>query len=162
MQTNHNAVNPFFLSTKGYGILWDNYSETQFDNETDINTLVLRSEVADEINYYFVYAENSDGIIADYRMLTGHAPLYGKWAYGYWQSKERYKSQDDILGVAKEYRERKIPIDNIVQDWQYWKKGYWNDMKFDKERFPSPKKMIQEIHDLNFHYMINIWPGSDK
>jgi len=162
MQTNHNAVNPFFLSTKGYGILWDNYSETQFDNETDINTLVLRSEVADEINYYFVYAENSDGIIAGYRMLTGHAPLYGKWAYGYWQSKERYKSQDDILGVAKEYRERKIPIDNIVQDWQYWKKGYWNDMKFDKERFPSPKKMIQEIHDLNFHYMITIWPGSDK
>ncbi|NOR33961.1 MAG: DUF4968 domain-containing protein, partial [Bacteroidales bacterium] len=112
MQTNHHAVNPFILSSKGYGILWDNYSETQFDNETDLESMVIRSEVADEINYYFIHAENSDGIIAEYRKLTGHAPLYGKWAYGYWQSKERYESQAQILSAAREYRARKIPIDN--------------------------------------------------
>ncbi len=162
MQTNHHAVNPFFLSTKGYAILWDNYSETQFDNETDINTMVIRSEVADEINYYFIHAENNDAIIAQYRMLTGHAPMYGKWVYGYWQSKERYKTQKEILAVAKEYRERKIPIDNIIQDWEYWEENRWNAMIFDKKRFPDPEKMLQEIHDMNYHYMITIWPGSDK
>jgi len=162
VQTNHHAVNPFILSTKGYGILWDNYSETQFDNETDLNTMVIRSEVADEINYYFIHAETNDGIIAEYRKLTGHAPLYGKWAYGYWQSKERYESQEQILSAAREYRKRKIPIDNIIQDWEYWGKHGWNAMIFDREYFPEPEKMIQEIHDLNYHYMITIWPGSDK
>jgi alpha-D-xyloside xylohydrolase len=162
MQTNHHAVNPFILSTKGYGILWDNYSETQFDNETDLSTMVIRSEVADEINYYFIHAENNDGIIAEYRKLTGHAPLYGKWAYGYWQSKERYESQEQILSAAREYRKRKIPIDNIIQDWEYWGKHGWNAMIFDREFYPEPEEMIREIHDLNYHYMITIWPGSDK
>ncbi len=162
IQTNHNAVNPFILSTKGYGIFWDNYSETQFDNETDIETMVLRSEVADEINYYFIYGADSDDIVAQYRKLTGHAPLYGKWAYGYWQSKERYVSQEDILAAAREYRERKVPIDNIVQDWEYWEEERWNSMVYDKKRFPNPEDMIREIHDLNYHYMITIWPGSDK
>jgi len=80
VQTNHHAVNPFILSTKGYGILWDNYSETQFDNETDRDNMVIRSEVADEINYYFIHAETNDGIISEYRKLTGHAPLSAKWA----------------------------------------------------------------------------------
>ena len=162
IQTNHHAVNPFVLSSNGYGILWDNYSETQFDNETDINSMVLRSEVADEINYYFIHAEDNDGIIAEYRKLTGHAPLFGKWAYGYWQSKERYESQEQILSAAREYRERKIPIDNIIQDWEYWGENGWNAMIFDKKYFPDPDAMIQEIHDLNYHYMITIWPGSDK
>ncbi len=162
MQTNHNAVNPFILSTRGYGILWDNYSETQFDNETDINTMVIRSEVADEINYYFIYGEENDDIIAEYRNLTGHAPLYGKWAYGYWQSKERYESQDQILSAAREYRKRQIPIDNIIQDWEYWGEHGWNAMIFDNKYFPEPDEMIKEIHDLNYHYMITIWPGSDK
>ena len=162
IQTNHNAVSPFILSTNGYAILWDNYSETQFDNETDRNTMVIRSEVADEINYYFIHGKNNDDIVAGYRKLTGHAPLYGKWAYGYWQSKERYESQEQILAAAKGYRDRKIPIDNIVQDWEYWGENGWNAMVFDKKHFPNPDKMIQEIHDLNYHYMITIWPGSDK
>lgn len=142
MQTNHHAVNPFFLSTKGYAILWDNYSETQFDNETDINTMVIRSEVADEINYYFIHAENNDAIIAQYRMLTGHAPMYGKWVYGYWQSKERYKTQKEILAVAKEYRERKIPIDNIIQDWEYWEENRWNAMIFDKKALSGSRENV--------------------
>ena len=138
MQTNHNAVNPFFLSTKGYGILWDNYSETQFDNETDINTLVLRSEVADEINYYFVYAENSEWyncwLQNAYRVML---PFTVKWAYGYWQSKERYKSQDDILGGCQRVIENvKFPLTILCKTGNIGKKGYWNDMKFDKERFP--------------------------
>jgi alpha-D-xyloside xylohydrolase len=162
IQTNHHAVNPFILSTKGYGILWDNYSETQFDNETDRDNMVIRSEVADEINYYFIHAGSSDGIIAEYRMVTGHAPLFGKWAYGYWQSKERYESQDQILSAAREYRKRRIPIDNIIQDWEYWGRHGWNAMIFDEEFFPEPQAMIDEIHDLNYHYMITIWPGSDK
>jgi len=87
--------------------------------------------------------------------------MFGKWAYGYWQSKERYKTQDEIINVVKEYRQRQVPLDNIVQDWQYWGELGWGAMEFVKSRFPNPKAMIKAIHDLNAHYMISIWPTFD-
>jgi len=158
VQTNIDAVVPFLISTRGYGILWDNYSKTIFE-DSDKETY-LWSDVGDNIDYYFIYGENMDGVIASYRNLTGHAPMYGKWAYGYWQSKEHYVSRDELLSVAREYRQRKIPIDNIIQDWQYWgDNDKWSGMIFDEERYPAPKEMIDSIHDLNYHIMFSIWPG---
>jgi len=157
VQTNTVAVNPFLVSTNGYGILWDNYSKTIFkDNETNRS---FWSEVADQIDYYFIADESMDSVIAGYRFLTGPAPLFGKWAYGYWQSKERYKDASELVGTVEEFRRRQIPIDNIVQDWRYWGENeYWSSMKFDESIFPEPEKMIKRLHDeLHVHLMNSIW-----
>jgi alpha-D-xyloside xylohydrolase len=98
--------------------------------------------------------------VGGYRRLTGPAPLYGKWAYGYWQSKEHYHTQDEILHVAEEYRRRRIPIDGIVQDWNYWGSlAKWGGMIFDPERYPRPSEMVRRLHDLDYHLMISVWPG---
>jgi len=158
VQTNIDAVVPFLISTRGYGILWDNYSKTIFEDKNKETS--LWSDVGDNIDYYFIYGQSMDGVIASYRSLTGQAPMYGKWAYGYWQSKEHYVSRKELLGVAREYRQRKIPIDNIIQDWQYWgDNDKWSGMIFDEERYPRPGEMIDSIHDLNYHIMFSIWPG---
>jgi alpha-D-xyloside xylohydrolase len=119
----------------------------------------LQSEVADQIDYYFVYGKNLDDVIKGYRYLTGKAPVMPKWAMGFWQCRERYKTQDELLDVVREYRKRKIPIDNIVQDWFYWKEDDWGSHDFDPLRFPDPEGMIKELHDsLNAHIMISVWP----
>jgi len=158
VQTNIDAVVPFLISTRRYGILWDNYSKTIFE-DNDKETY-LWSDVGDNIDYYFIYGKSMDGVIASYRNLTGQAPMYGKWAYGYWQSKEHYVSQEELLSVAEEYRSRRIPIDNIIQDWQYWgDNDKWSGMVFDKERYPEPEEMIDSVHYMNYHIMFSIWPG---
>lgn len=101
-----------------------------------------------------------DSVIAGYRELTGKAPMYGKWAYGYWQSKEHYDTQAELMSVAKKYRELKIPIDNIIQDWDYWNGApNWSGMFFDKTLFPDPKGMCDSLHQMNFHIIISIWPA---
>ncbi len=147
---------PFLTSTRGYGILWDNYSESKFHDGPD--GMSFWSEVGDAIDYYFVYGPVADSVVAGYRTLTGSAPMFGKWAYGYWQSKERYMSGDELVSVAKEYRSRKLPIDNIVLDWRYWGKYGWNAMKFDEDNFPHMDSTIADLHKLNMHIMISIWP----
>ena len=158
VQTNTDAVTPFLISTMNYGILWDNYSKTIFeDNKKETS---LWSDVANNIDYYFIYGTNMDSVITGYRNLTGQAPMYGKWAYGYWQSKEHYKNRVELLGIVNEYRRRRIPIDNIIQDWNYWDGAQnWGQLFFDEKRFPNPKEMIDSIHKQNFHIMISIWPG---
>src|SRR6516225_3334662 len=118
-EENSNISVPFLLSSKGYGIFWNNTSRSRFNNRF-ANYLYISSEVADVIDYYFLYGPELDKVIAEYRDLTGQAPMFGKWAYGFWQCKNRYKSQDEILDVAKRYRELHIPVDNIVQDWFWW------------------------------------------
>jgi len=123
--------------------------------------LVVQSDIADQISYYFIAGPSISEIIGEYRNLTGKAPLFGKWAYGFWQCKERYQTQDEIVGIAKEYRERKIPIDNIVQDWYYWREGQWGSHEFDPARFANPKQMVQDLHDLNYHVMISVWGKFD-
>ena len=153
-QENSNISVPLMLSSKGYGIFWNNTSRSRFNNRF-ANILYISSEVADVIDYYFLYGPDFDKIIAGYRDLTGQAPMFGKWAYGFWQCKNRYKSQDEILGVARKYRELHIPVDNIVQDWFWWnRKG---EFVFNKN-YPDPKAMVDQLHRENFHLMISIWP----
>jgi alpha-D-xyloside xylohydrolase len=158
VQANTVDVTPVLVSTAGYGILWDNYSKTIFDDSGKATS--LWSEVGDNIDYYFFYGPSIDQEIAGYRKLTGDAPLYGKWAYGYWQSKEHYATRDELLGIATEYRKRKIPVDGIVQDWNYWgDNDNWGGMIFDATRYPRPKEMVDELHKQNFHLMLSIWAG---
>ncbi|HTS05319.1 MAG TPA: glycoside hydrolase family 31 protein [Candidatus Eisenbacteria bacterium] len=153
-QENSNIAVPLMLSSKGYGIFWNNTSRSRFNNRF-ANYLYISSEVADVIDYYFLYGPDFDKIIAEYRDLTGQAPMFGKWAYGFWQCKNRYKSQEEILGVAKRYRDLHIPVDNIVQDWFWWnRKG---EFVFNNN-YPDPKGMFDQLHSENFHLMISIWP----
>jgi alpha-D-xyloside xylohydrolase len=240
-QANTNISIPFLLSSKGYGILWNNASLTDFnpadqsiaidpntrkgafttgakgtygfvltsDNKNqltlqvdgqkviDINniwtptsasgavnleankeyevsaqggpggvqlavrgpqdTTTFRSEVGQAIDYYFFYGPDLNRVVSDYRRLTGEAPLFPKWAYGYWQCRERYHSQREILDTAAEFRKRKIPVDALVQDWQYWGKYGWNAMKFDEDQYPHPKEMLDQLHANDLHMMISIW-----
>lgn len=115
-------------------------------------------EMQDMIDYYFIYGNDMDDVIAGYRTLTGKAPVMPKWAMGYWQSRERYKTQDEILSTLAEFRRREIPIDNIVIDWFHWPEDSWGSHEFDKTRFPDPKVMVDSIHDMNAHVMVSVWP----
>lgn len=147
---------PFFQSTKGYGIFWENYSPTYFtDNPQETS---FESKIGDCSDYYFMYGKNADGVIANMRDLTGQAPMFPYWTYGYWQSKERYKSQEETVNVVKKYRELGVPLDGIIQDWQYWGDNkHWNAMEFGNPEFPNPQKMVDDIHELNAHMIISIW-----
>jgi alpha-D-xyloside xylohydrolase len=117
------------------------------------------SEVADQIDYYFITGSNIDEVISGYRAVTGKAPMMPRWAMGFWQSRQRYTTQDELLNVVREYRKRQIPIDNIVLDWQYWPIDKWGDHQFDPIRFPDPEGMINTLHnELNANIMISVWP----
>lgn len=162
VQANMEIVNPFLLSTQPYGILWDNYSKTLFeDNEKGAS---FWSEVADAIDYYFVYGTDMKDVVAGYHRLTGKVPMFPKSAFGYWQSKERYKSFDELIDVVKEYRKRHIPLDNIVQDWEYWgDRDHWNSLRFDTINFNHPTDVIRQLHDrYNVSLMLSVWPGFGK
>ena len=121
------------------------------------NTSVLRSEVGNDISYYLIYGPSLDKVVAGYRTLTGTAPMFPKWAYGFWQCREHYASQEETLDAAEGFRSRHIPVDLIVQDWQYWGKWGWGAYQFDPTAYPDPAGMIKKLHDLNFHYMISVW-----
>jgi alpha-D-xyloside xylohydrolase len=121
------------------------------------DTTTFRSEVGQAIDYYFFYGPGLNQVISDYRSLTGQAPLFPRWAYGYWQCRERYHSQQEILDTAAEFRKRKIPVDVLVQDWQYWGKYGWSAMKFDEDHYPEPKKMLDQLHGDDLHLIISIW-----
>ena len=154
-QDNTNIGIPFLLSSNGYGIFWNNTSRSRFNNRF-LSALYVSSEVADVIDYYFIYGPEFDQLVGGYRQLTGAPPLFGKWAYGFWQCKNRYKSQDELLAVAHKYRDLHIPVDNIVQDWFWW--YTMGEPIFDKERYPDPKGMVDDLHANNFHLMISFWP----
>jgi alpha-D-xyloside xylohydrolase len=156
IQGNTDDYIPFFMSVKGYGLFWDNYSPTLFEDSPEKTS--FKSDVGDCIDYYFMYAGSADGVIACMRDLTGQVPLFPLWTYGYWQSKERYKSQDELVKVVKKYRELEVPLDGIIQDWQYWGNNYlWNAMEFLNPGFYDPQKMVNDVHKLNAHLMISIW-----
>ncbi|WP_295211217.1 TIM-barrel domain-containing protein [uncultured Chryseobacterium sp.] len=147
---------PFFQSVKGYGIFWDNYSPTQFTDTPQKTS--FSSEVGEGVDYYFIYGKNADGVVAGMRNLTGKVPMIPLWTYGYWQSKERYKSQEELVDVVKKYRELKVPLDGIIQDWQYWGNNYqWNAMDFISPDFSDAQKMMKDIHDRNAHLSVSIW-----
>lgn len=123
------------------------------------NSYSFSSEAGHQLDYYFIYGESMDAVIAGYRHLTGKAVMMPKWSLGFWQSRERYKTQGELLSTVAEFRKRKIPIDNIVQDWFYWKENEWGSQEFDPSRFPSPESMIKTLHEqLHTRLMISVWP----
>jgi len=126
--------------------------------DTEQNKLSLWSEMGDQIDYYFIRGNNMDEVIKGYRTVTGKSQIMPKWAMGFWQSRERYKTQDELLGALSEYRKRNIPIDNIVQDWSYWPENAWGSHDFDPARFPDPEKMIDSVHAMDARIMISVWP----
>jgi len=127
-------------------------------DEKEQGNLSLFSEMGNQIDYYFIRGNTIDEVISGYRSVTGKAPIMPKWALGFWQSRERYRSQSELLGVVKEYRKRNIPLDNIVLDWSYWPVDSWGSHEFDPQYFPDPEGMVDEVHDLNAKIMISVWP----
>jgi alpha-D-xyloside xylohydrolase len=161
-QVNMNVSIPVLVSTIGYGIFWNNPSLSKFTDNAQ--GMELWSEVGDGIDYYFIAGKNIDEVVSGYRTLTGQVPMYAKWAYGFFQSKERYRTQDEIVGIVDEFRRRHVPLDVIVQDWYYWDPQPWGSHYMNRERYPDPVKMIKDIHDQNTKIIISVWskffPGS--
>ena len=157
-QHNMRIPMPWLLSDRGYAILADCGSLMTFND--DVRGSYLFLETVDQLDYYFICGENADELIGAYRALTGRAALLPKWAYGYVQSKERYETQDELVEVAREYRRRGIGLDCVVQDWKTWVGDHWGEkLGIDRERFPDLKKMRSELHEMNVHSMVSVWPN---
>jgi alpha-D-xyloside xylohydrolase len=127
-------------------------------NKTEREQLSVWSEMAKDMDYYFIAGDNLDQVVSGYRTLTGKASLYPKWVLGFWQSRERYKTQDEIEGTLAEFRKRHIPIDNIVQDWNYWPEDQWGSHQFEASRYPNPQQMLDKVHQMHGRFMISVWP----
>lgn len=155
-QENLKAVVPMLVSTNGYGILLDCYSLMTFHD--DEQGSFLWCDVHNELDFYFLYGPEFAQIIHSFRFLTGKVPMLPQWVFGYLQSKERYHSQDELLAVVKEYRQRQIPLDGIVLDWHSWPGDLWGQKSLDPERFPQPEAMVDELHQLQARLMVSIWP----
>ncbi len=155
-QSNLEDFQNVIQSIKGWGIFWDNYSPTRFDD--DSNGMSLTSEAGNCIDYYFMYGGSADGVIAQMRHLSGDVPMFPLWTYGFWQSKERYKSANETESIVDKHRELQVPLDGIIQDWQYWGSNYlWNAMDFLSEDFTDGPQMIKNVHQKHAHFMISIW-----
>lgn len=128
------------------------------DSDDERRKMSWWSEMQSQLDYYFIAGNTMDEVISGYRSLTGKSPIMPKWAMGFWQSRERYKTQDELLATLREFRRRNIPIDNIVLDWFYWPESEWGSHEFDSTRFPNPKAMVDSIHRMNAHLMISVWP----
>ena len=159
IQSNVEDFIPFWQSSKGYGVFWDNASPTTY--EDTVNGLRMASESGEGIDYYFLLGDSADGVNRLMRELTGRVPLLPKWTYGYWISRERYTSWKELLDVLDTHRKMGIPLDGVVQDWQYWGGDEnWNAMDFLIPAFqsPAPADVVKEVHDKGAHLMITIWP----
>lgn len=156
-QSNQGIAVPCLVSTAGYGILWDSMALTRFASTGD--SFRFESDCADGIRYYVVWGPDFDHIIAGFRQLTGAAPLFPRWAYGFWQSKERYVDRAELLDTARRFRELGFPIDALIQDWKYWGDKPWSCMEWDDKVFPDPEGMIRELHDVHhLRLMTTLWP----
>ena len=156
IQGNTDDYTNIIQSIKGYGIFWDNYSPTTFRSSDSGFSFV--SDNGGQGDYYFIYGGNADGVIAGIRQLTGTVPMLPLWSYGFIQSRERYKSSAELLEVLTKYRQLGVPIDCMIQDWQYWGNNYlWNAMEFNADEFRNPERWIGRIHDMNAKLMISIW-----
>ena len=153
-QENTNIAVPLLVSTNGYGIFWNNPSRSRVNNRF-VHMFYLSAEVADRVDYYFILGPEPDQIIGHYRELTGEVPLFGRWAYGFWQCKNKYQSQQELETVAAKYRAQHIPVDNIVQDWFWW--NTMGEMKWNAH-YPDPQGLIDTLHKEHFHLMVSIWP----
>ena len=156
-QSNLEDFQNVLQSIKGWGIYWDNYSPTDFNDDMQ-NGMSFSSEVGRIVDYYFMYGGSADGVIAQMRQLSGDVPMFPLWTYGFWQSKERYKSAAETESIVDKYRELQVPLDGIVQDWQYWGSNYlWNAMDFLSEDFANGQQLIKNVHQKHAHFMISIW-----
>ena len=140
-----------------YRVSAETGGDTRLAVRVPSDTMTFRSQVGDEVDYYFFYGPEPARVVAEYREFTGTAPLLPKWAYGFWQCRERYSSQQQILDTAEEFRKRKIPVDVLVQDWQYWGKYGWNALRFDENDYPDPAAMMSALHREHFHLVISVW-----
>ena len=155
-QSNLEDFQNVLQSVKGWGLYWENYSPTQFDD--DANGMTFTSEAGKGIDYYFMYGGSADGVIAQMRHLSGDVPMFPLWTYGFWQSKERYKSAAETESIVDQYRVLQVPLDGIIQDWQYWGSNYlWNAMDFLSEDFSNGPQLIKNVHEKHAHFMISIW-----
>ena len=155
-QSNLEDFQNVLQSIKGWGVYWENYSPTLF--EDNANGMTFDSEAGEGIDYYFMYGGSADGVIAQMRHLTGDVPMFPLWTYGFWQSKERYKSAQETESIVDQYRALQVPLDGIIQDWQYWGSNYlWNAMDFLSEEFVNGQQMIKNVHAKHAHFMISIW-----
>ncbi|MBR1410938.1 MAG: DUF5110 domain-containing protein [Prevotella sp.] len=155
-QSNLEDFQSVIQSIKGWGIYWDNYAPTQFDD--DEGGMSLTSEAGECIDYYFMYGGSADGVIAQMRYLSGDVPMFPLWTFGFWQSKERYKTAAETESIVDKHRELQVPLDGIIQDWQYWGSNYlWNAMDFLSEDFAKGPQMINNVHQKHAHFMISIW-----
>ena len=161
-QDNKSICMPYFYSSRGYGLLWNNASpSTWFDSKNETS---FESDMGDAVDYFVLAGGNADKVLANLRNLTGHAPMLPMWNFGYWQSKERYMSQEETVGILRKYRELQIPLDCVVQDWQYWGVGddIWNGVCWTPDRFPNPTGMMNEIHAMHGHCIASVWPSFGK
>ena len=155
-QSNLEDFQNVLQSIKGWGIYWDNYAPTLFEDNLD--GMTFDSEAGESIDYYFMYGGSADGVIAQIRHLTGDVPMFPMWTFGFWQSKERYKTAAETESIVDQYRALEVPLDGIIQDWQYWGSNYmWNSMDFTGEDFTSGKQLIDNVHKKHAHFMISIW-----
>ncbi len=181
LQENREVGIPVILSSRGYSLLWDNPAVTDIDVGVPgiplttqpapargvapvgagENVLRWSSEVGEAIDYYFIYGPSGEASLRNYRDLTGAAPLMPEWLLGFWQSKERYRTEEEVLAVAKQYRDLKVPIDGMIQDWRYWPDNTWGSHAFDKARYPDPAAMTKQLHDMHYHILISVWPKFD-
>lgn len=159
-QANRKIAIPMLVSSLGYGMLMDTYSPMIFSDT--IYGSYLYTEADDELDYYFINGGSMDGVIKEYRFLTGKAVMLPKWAFGYMQSQERYETAEELLEVAQEYRDRGIGLDCIVLDWMSWPDNLWGQKTFDKGRFPNPGELMERLHEMNVHFMISLWPTMDE
>ena len=155
-QSNLEDFQNVLQSIKGWGLYWENYSPTVFEDNAE--GMSFTSEAGQGVDYYFMYGGSADGVIAQMRHLSGDVPMFPQWTFGFWQSKERYKSARETEGIVDQYRALNVPLDGIIQDWQYWGSNYlWNAMDFLAEDFSNGKQMIQNVHKKHAHFMISIW-----
>ena len=155
-QSNLEDFQNVLQSIKGWGLCWENYSPTLFEDNAE--GMTFDAEAGEGIDYYFMYGGSADGVIAQMRWLTGDVPMFPLWTYGFWQSKERYKTAAETEGIVDQYRALQVPLDGIIQDWQYWGSNYlWNAMDFLSEDFATGPQLIQNVHKKHAHFMISIW-----
>ncbi len=155
-QSNLEDFQSVLQSIKGWGLYWENYSPTLF--EDNAQGMTFTSEAGKGVDYYFMYGGSADGVIAQMRQLSGDVPMFPLWTYGFWQSKERYKTAAETESIVDKYRELQVPLDGIIQDWQYWGSNYlWNAMDFLAEDFAKGPQMIKNVHKKHAHFMISIW-----
>ncbi|MDP4204389.1 MAG: glycoside hydrolase family 31 protein, partial [Bacteroidota bacterium] len=151
----------FLEAGKTYDVVFTNTNAQEkgrvLYNTPGYDKTLFRSNIGSKVDYFFVYGGNPERVISTYRELTGKAPMFGKWVYGFWQCRERYHSQSELLENARAYRDQNIPVDNIVQDWNYWPDGTWGP-EWNRKLYPDPADMCRQLKSMNYHLMVSVWP----